>query len=144
MSITTLVLAGALAVIANAPVEITLDFAEATTGIDYVRIEVKLFASTGKQKGRTQTCEYGARADADDLLSFFQTQMSNLGLTATLIAGTKQIRIVGPRSEFARIEYSTSTPKNGEWVPNAKIKGPSVVGKPAVRAPSFVVNPKPL
>ena len=40
------------------------------------------------------------------------------------------------------LEYSTFTQDGDDWVPNTKLKGPTVVGKPGAFTPSFVVNPK--
>ena len=140
MPITTLILAGVLAAV---PVEPTVDFAEAMAGIDY-KIDIKLFDSKGQQKTKTQTITLGAAADVDDLMGLFKTALGNLDLTATLVAGTKKVKITGAAADFKRIEYSTSTKQGDDWVPNTKLKGPTVVGKPGASTPSFVVNPKPL
>ena len=143
MPITTVILSGVLAIVAKAPVQLTLDFAQATEGIAY-RIEIKLFNKTGKQVGITQTIDLAAENKVDDILIFFPTAMSNVDLTATLVAGTTKLKITGPAVDFKRIEYSTSTKQGDDWVPNTKIKGPTIVivGKPGASAPSLVVNPK--
>ena len=142
MPITTLILAGVLVIVAKAPVELTVDFAEATVGIAY-RIEIKLYNRAGKQVRNTQTIDLAAECMVDDILIFFPTSMRNVGLTPKLIAGTKKVEIVGAVRDFGRIEYSTSTKQGDDWVPNTKLKGPTVVGKPGAFTPSFVVNPKP-
>jgi hypothetical protein len=136
MPITTIVLAGMLSVFPKALVPLTVDFVQVTTGIDY-RIDIKLFDSKGLQKGKTQSPIVGAAASNDDIIDLFQTDLSNLGLTSTTIVGTKKVEIMGARVDFGRIEYSTFTKQGDKWIPNDKIKGPTLVGKPGIHSPSF-------
>lgn len=143
MSFTTIILAGTLSILPGASVELTVDCARVTIGID-CRIEITLFDAKGQQKGKTQTITVGAAADVDAFIRCFQTAMNNTGLTATPVAGTTKVKITGPAADFRRIEYSTSTKQGDEWIPNAKIKGPTIVGKAGARSPTFAVNPKPL
>jgi hypothetical protein len=143
MPIASIILAGALTIAPKAAVELTVDFSQVTTGVTY-KIHIKLFDGIGRQKGATETITLGAAADTDDIVMFFQTAIRNTGLTTTPVASTKKVKITGTAADFKRIEYSTSSPEGRKWVPNADIKGPTVVGKPEARAPSFIVNPKPL
>ena len=142
MPMTTMILASVLAAVPKVPVELTLDFAQATEGITY-QIEIKLFNRAGMQVRNTQLIELGDVNRVDDILIFFPGAMRNVGLTPKLIAGTKKVEIVGAVRDFGRIEYLTSTKQGDDWVPNTKLKGPTVVGKPGASTPSFVVNPKP-
>ena len=142
MPIATLILTGTLAIVSKVPVQLTVDFSQITTGSDY-RITIKLFDSKGIQKGNIQTVDLGAAADVDVILRLVRTAIRNTGLTATLVAGTTKLKITGAAADFKRIEYSTSTKEEDDWVPNTTIKGPTVVGKPGKPTPSFVVNPKP-
>ena len=145
MPIASILLAGALAIVAKAPVQLTLDFAQATTGIAY-RIEIKLFNKSGKQVGITQTIDLATENKFEDILIFFPCAMSNVDLSVVPVAGTKKVVIKGTVADFKRIEYSTLSlnPVEGEkWIRNDNLKGPTIVGKPAASAPSFVVNPKP-
>ena len=145
MPITTLILAGVMAIMAKAPVQLTVDFAQATTGIAY-RIEIKLYDRTGKQVGITQTIDLAAENKFEDILIFFPCAMSNVDLSVVPVAGTKKVVIKGTVADFKRIEYSTLSlnPVEGEkWIRNDNLKGPTLVGKHMAHAPSFVVNPKP-
>ena len=143
MSITTVILAGALAIVAKAPVQLTLDFSQATEGIAY-RIEIKLFNKTGKQVGITRTIDLASECTVDDILILFPGAMSNLDLTAIPVAGTKKVVITGAAADSTRLEYSTLIQNGDKWIRNDELKGPTIVGKPGASAPSFVVNPKPL
>lgn len=143
MPIATLILAGAMGIAPKMPVEVTVDFSQVTTGINY-RIVIKLFDSKGRQRGNTQTIDVGAAAGHDSNIRGFQTAIHNLGLAATPVAGTKKVKITGAAADFRRIEYTTFSRKGANWVPRPDIKGPTPVGKPGAHAPTFVVNPKPL
>lgn len=137
MPITTVILAGALVIVSDAPVQLTVDFSRVTTGIDY-RIDIKLFDKKCQQKGKIQPIIIGDAASIDDIMSRFTTAMSNIGLTATVVKGTEQMLITGPISRFGSIKYNTSTQNGDDWIQNNKLKGPTLVGK--VDMPNFYVN----
>jgi hypothetical protein len=121
-----------------------VDFSQVTAGIGY-KIDIQLFDSKGRQKGKTQTITLGAAADEDVLIILFQTAIRDLDLTAAQVAGTRKVRITGAAADFKKVVYTTdslNSQKGEKWVRNPDLKGPTVVGKPGAHAPTFIVNPK--
>ena len=143
MSIASLLLAGALGIAPKAPMQLHVDFAGATAGIDY-RIELKLFNTAGTQVKKTQTITLGKAADVDDVRRFFQSALENLDLTCEIPEGSTKAVIGGPAENFGRLEYTTFSVRGKKWVKNPKLKGPTISVKPKGRFPSLAVNPKPL
>lgn len=143
MPIASIILAGALAIVPKAPVQLTLDFAHVTTGAAY-QIEINLFNKAGQRVGKVQRITLGDAATVEDVLVLFKGAMSDLDLLVKPIAGTNRITIIGTSCDFGRLEYLTLTRKCDKWIPDGSLKGPALVGKPWKHSPSFVLNPKPL